>query len=123
MKATINGVEFTLEVANKPDELAKGLMFRNVVPNRTGMLFVFPEKSVQSMWMKNTFVGLDILFCDDSTTSLSNELKILTIHQNAKPRDLTRISSQVACKYAIELPAYSVAYYKIKPGQNVLLQK
>jgi uncharacterized membrane protein (UPF0127 family) len=52
------------EVASTSDERAEGLMYREAVPDGTGMLFVFPDVSVRSFWMANTYVPLDIAFMD-----------------------------------------------------------
>jgi uncharacterized protein len=52
------------EVAATPDERAKGLMYRDAVPEGTGMLFVFPDSDVRSFWMANTYVPLDLAYMD-----------------------------------------------------------
>lgn len=50
------------EVARTPDERAEGLMYREDVPDGTGMLFVFETSEVRSFWMQNTYVALDIAY-------------------------------------------------------------
>lgn len=50
------------EVAATPDERADGLMYRDEVPDGTGMLFVFEDSQPRSFWMANTYVALDIAF-------------------------------------------------------------
>jgi hypothetical protein len=54
------------EVASTADERAQGLMYRDEVPDGTGMLFVFPDSRVRSFWMANTYVALDIAYMDPS---------------------------------------------------------
>ena len=54
------------EVASTTDERAQGLMYRDEVPDGTGMLFVFPDSRVRSFWMANTYVALDIAYMDPS---------------------------------------------------------
>jgi len=54
------------EVARTADERAKGLMYRDEVPDGTGMLFVFQDSQVRSFWMANTYVALDIAYMDPS---------------------------------------------------------
>jgi uncharacterized membrane protein (UPF0127 family) len=56
------------EVARTDDERAQGLMYRQEVPDGTGMLFVFQDSQVRSFWMQNTYVPLDIAFLDASLT-------------------------------------------------------
>lgn len=54
------------EVASTSDERAEGLMYREQVPDGTGMLFVFPDSQVRSFWMANTYVALDIAYLNPS---------------------------------------------------------
>lgn len=54
------------EVAATADERAEGLMYREEVPDGTGMLFVFPDSRPRSFWMANTYVPLDIAYMDPS---------------------------------------------------------
>lgn len=54
------------EVAATSDERSEGLMYREQVPDGTGMLFVFPDNQVRSFWMANTYVALDIAYMDPS---------------------------------------------------------
>ena len=61
-----DGTRITLDVAVTPEELARGLMFRPFLPENRGMLLVFDEQRVPSIWMKNTLVHLDLVFLDDS---------------------------------------------------------
>jgi hypothetical protein len=52
------------EVAATADERAEGLMYRDDVPDGTGMLFVFQDSQIRSFWMANTYVALDIAYMD-----------------------------------------------------------
>jgi len=52
------------EVAATADERATGLMYRDEVPDGTGMLFVFEDNRPRSFWMANTYVALDIAYMD-----------------------------------------------------------
>ncbi len=54
------------EVAATADERAEGLMYREEVPDGTGMLFVFQDNDVRAFWMANTYVPLDIAYMDPS---------------------------------------------------------
>ena len=54
------------EVASTPDERSEGLMYREEVPDGTGMLFVFQDNQVRSFWMANTYVALDVAYMDPS---------------------------------------------------------
>lgn len=54
------------EVASTPDQRAQGLMYREALPDGTGMLFVFPDNQVRAFWMANTYLPLDIAYMDPS---------------------------------------------------------
>lgn len=52
------------EVAATPEARERGLMYRDEVPDGTGMLFVFEREEIRSFWMQNTYIDLDIAFID-----------------------------------------------------------
>jgi uncharacterized membrane protein (UPF0127 family) len=54
------------EVAATADERAEGLMYRDAVPDGTGMLFVFQDNVERAFWMANTYVPLDVAYMDPS---------------------------------------------------------
>src|SRR5687767_3840925 len=53
---------FTVELADDPQERAKGLMYRRSMPREAGMLFDFGEETETSFWMENTYIPLDMIF-------------------------------------------------------------
>ena len=55
-------IRFDVELAVTPQERSRGLMFRDILPNRSGMLFVFDPPQPVAFWMKNTLIPLDIIF-------------------------------------------------------------
>lgn len=91
-------VKFNVEIADTPEEHAKGLMFRENMPPYEGMLFIFDSPQVLNMWMKNTYIPLDILFIDESGV-------IKTVAKNTTPNSLTTISSGTSVIAALELNA------------------
>lgn len=54
------------EVAATAEERAEGLMYRDEVPDGTGMLFVFDDSQPRAFWMANTYVPLDVAYMDPS---------------------------------------------------------
>ena len=61
-----SGAVYRLELALTPEEQALGLMFRESLPDRTGMLFVFETSDSHHFWMKNTMIPLDMIWMDAS---------------------------------------------------------
>ena len=106
-------VPIRVEVARTPEQRAYGLMNRMFLPERTGMLFVYPSAGYRSVWMKNTYVPLDVLF-------LSPLGVVLSIRQ-AYPHDLTSVGCSVApSQYIIELPYDTCKRYGIREGDQVV---
>jgi uncharacterized membrane protein (UPF0127 family) len=71
------GRVIAVEIADTPERVTYGYMFRTDVRDDEGMIFVFADADVHAFWMKNTLVPLDIIWLDD-------RLNIVYI-QNATP--------------------------------------
>lgn len=63
---------FDIYLAVSPQQQRRGLMFVRDLPERTGMLFVYTDERNRSMWMKNTYISLDMVFArrDGSITNI-----------------------------------------------------
>ncbi len=83
------------EVAASPQERADGLMYRETLPDGTGMLFVFPDVAPRSFWMRNTYVDLDIAY-------MGSDFRIVSIKQMTA-LDETSIPSDAPAQYALEV--------------------
>ena len=60
---TKSGVQvFSVEMATTEEEKTTGLMYRKELADGKGMLFDFSPEQQVSMWMKNTFISLDMIF-------------------------------------------------------------
>ncbi len=60
-RVTLDGVSFTVALADDNNSRAMGLMYREEMADDEGMLFIFPDSQIRSFWMKNTLIPLDIL--------------------------------------------------------------
>ncbi len=96
------------EVARTPDQRAKGLMYRDTVPDGTGMLFVFDQLGPQSFWMANTYVPLDIAFMDASYTVVDV--------QQMEPLTTDSHESGAPALFALELPEGWCAAHGVRVG-------
>ena len=78
-RATLpSGAVYRLELATTPEDQAQGLMYRENLPENTGMLFLFAETTPHHFWMKNTMIPLDIIWLDDSG-------QVLFVSENTPP--------------------------------------
>ncbi|MCH7933234.1 MAG: DUF192 domain-containing protein [Gemmatimonadetes bacterium] len=76
------------EVANTSETRSRGLMYRDEVPDGTGMLFVFDREAERSFWMQNTYVALDVAFIDANFRIVDiqqMEPESTDIHDGARP--------------------------------------
>jgi uncharacterized protein len=111
--ATATGTHrFSVEVMRTPPELEKGLMYRTSMPGDHGMLFDFQSEQSVMMWMKNTYIPLDMIFMDKTG-------KVVGIIANAKPMS-EQILSVLAPTYAVlELNGGEAAKIGLKLGNMV----
>jgi uncharacterized protein len=103
---------FTVELASKPDERAVGLMFRTEMAADRGMLFDYDREQPVSMWMKNTFIPLDMLF-------IRADGRIANIAEWTTPRSLDEVASKGPVKAVLELNGGTAARLGLKPGDRV----
>jgi uncharacterized protein len=111
--ATKSGVRmFSVELAVSDEERAKGLMYRKQVPDGYGMLFDFKQEQPVSMWMKNTYVPLDMIFIRDNG-------RIARIAENTEVLSERIISSGQPVRAVLEVVAGTARKYGIAPGDKV----
>lgn len=111
----------TLEVewAETEAQLQRGLMFRQSLPEGTGMFFVFDQERILSFWMKNTFVPLSIAFINSAyvIVDIQDMEPVKSVMQTALPS----YSSRKPARFALEVPQGWFARHKISVGDKVRL--
>ena len=110
---TKSGVQFfSVEMATTDEEKTTGLMYRKELPDGKGMLFDFSPEQQVSMWMKNTYISLDMIF-------IRADGRILRIAENTEPQSTSIISSGGLAKGVLEVIAGTAKKYGIQPGDRV----
>jgi uncharacterized membrane protein (UPF0127 family) len=104
---------FDIYLALSREQQRRGLMRVRSLPPSTGMLFVYTTEDYHSMWMKNTFIPLDILFA-------RSDGSVATIAKNTEPQSLKSISSTEPVMFVLELNAGITERLAIEPGSQLI---
>ena len=104
---------FMVEIADTPEERAIGLMFRRSLDPDRGMLFDYRPARPASMWMKNTYIALDMLF-------IAADGRVVNIAENTVPGSLDTIVSDGPVCAVLEVSAGTVARLGIAPADRVI---
>ena len=103
---------FNVEIARSPAQRRQGLMFRERMAADAGMLFDYQQAQPISMWMKNTYIPLDMIFIDQDGI-------ISHISERAVPLSLQPISSNGPVRAVLEVNGGIVDRFNIKVGDEV----
>jgi len=101
---------YNIELALSSQQRTRGLMYRKSMSQDYGMLFDFDRPQKVAMWMKNTFIPLDMIF-------MYADGKIAHIVENTTPHSLSIISSRFAVRFVLELNAGEARRTGMRPGQ------
>ena len=103
---------FQVELADDPQERAKGLMFRREMADEHGMLFDFGAEEPASFWMANTYIPLDMLFIKADGT-------VESIAERTTPLSKRSVPSKGPVRYVLEINGGLSDELGIKPGDKV----
>ena len=106
--------KLSIEVANDYYSQARGLMYRQSMPDTVGMLFIYEDYNYRSFWMKNTHIPLDLVF-------ISDNYKISQVHEYAIPYSEESIVSKQKAKYVVEVNAGYTDRKKVAAGGKITL--
>ena len=109
-------ITFNVEVAKTIEERRTGLMYRKKLLNNEGMLFIFPSEKIIKLWMKNTYIPLDVIF-------ISENKVIVDIKKNMEKLSETIVKSKVKSRYALEFNAGLINRLDIEIGDKVLFNE
>ena len=116
LHAERGAVQVQVELALTPEELSRGLMWREELAGDAGMLFVFPDQAIRSFWMKNTPLALDIIYIDRNG-------RVVSIAQHTVPYSTAPIPSRKPAKYVLEVAAGFARRHGVRAGQRVELPR
>lgn len=104
---------FSVELALNSRQHAQGLMFRRHMAADAGMLFVYRREEPTAMWMKNTYIPLDMLF-------IARNGSVKRIAERTVPMSETVIPSGGPVVAVLELNAGTASRLGLKPGDRVI---
>lgn len=104
---------FNIRIADTEPRRELGLMYVTNLPYDQGMLFPEDEPQVMSMWMKNTYIPLDMLFIDTHG-------RIVCVVANAKPESEQILTCDKPAKAVLEIGGGEAARRGIKVGDEVM---
>lgn len=102
-----------IEVADSGEEKARGLMFRTSLGDTSGMLFPYPQPQELSMWMKNTFIPLDMVFIRSNGT-------VHRIEARTEPLSERVIGSKGDVTAVLELAGGAAERLGLKAGDKIV---
>jgi len=105
---------FKVELALTPEQQSQGLMYRRELAADAGMLFDYgAERGGIAMWMKNTFIPLDMLF-------IRGNGEILNIAERTVPQSLATIPAAGPARAVLEVNGGTVSRLGIRPGDRIV---
>lgn len=110
---TANGAySFSVEIADTEEERSQGLMFRKDLGEREGMLFFYDREQHISMWMRNTYIPLDMIF-------IKADGRVHRIAEHTEPFSEEVIGSGAPVLAVLEVNAGTADKLGIRPGDLV----
>ena len=104
---------FDIFLALDGQQQRRGLMFVREMPERTGMLFVYPDEDYRSMWMRNTYIPLDMVFA-------RRDGSIANIARDTVPLSEKSVSSSEPVAFVLELNAGTARHLSIDEDSRLI---
>jgi len=114
---SVKGRVFSAEIARTPRQLADGLMFRKELGRDACMIFLHDGDDYHTVWMKNCFVWLDVVWVNGSGV-------VVEIEQNVPPcpadaAECPSYGGRVLSRHFVEFAAGTVSDLGIQPGDQI----
>jgi len=103
---------FEVWVADTQERAQQGLMFVSDLPANLGMVFPLDPPRVETMWMENTYIELDMLF-------INADGRVSKIIERAEPMSLRTLSSDAPVAAVLELKGGQAAKLGLRVGDTV----
>ena len=101
-----------VEVTETPAEKAQGLMFRTRLADSAGMLFFYETPQEITMWMRNTYIPLDMVF-------IRADGVVHRIEARTEPLSENIVASRGDVTACLELAGGAAERLGLKPGDRV----
>lgn len=108
--------QINIEIADDPESIEIGLMYRRKMSDSQGMLFIFPSSEPRSFWMRNTYISLDLIFID-------SEQRIVNIQKNAPPMSDKSQPSTAPAQYVLEVIGGFSDKYGLEAGDLISFER
>jgi uncharacterized membrane protein (UPF0127 family) len=112
IQLSINDFKFDVELASTPEERERGLSYVGELNIDAGLLFDFEEEQIITMWMRSTYIPLDMIF-------INEEGEVVYIEEFCEPESEEYISSEVPSRYCLEIHAGMCDAVGIEIGSTV----
>ncbi|MEL6675974.1 MAG: DUF192 domain-containing protein [Bacteroidota bacterium] len=105
-----------IEIADTEEKMELGLMFRQTMEERQGMLFIYQDEGLRNFWMKSTQIPLDIIY-------VNAQQQIVTIQKNTVPYSESPVPSTAPAQYVVEVNAGFSDRFQLKEGDLITFER
>lgn len=113
---TLGSVTIKVAIADTQNARQQGLSYIKQIPQKYGLLFVFPEKDLHGIWMKDMKFSIDVIWLDE-------QFKIVDIDRNVSPDTYPQsFHPQVPARYTLEVNEDFSSEFDVEIGSTVTLK-
>lgn len=109
-------IDLDIEIADTEYDTQTGMMYRDSMEDKQGMLFVFEDVKPRSFYMKQTRIPLDIIYANENGL-------IVSFQKNAQPFNEQSLPSNFPAQYVLEINAGLSDKWNLKEGDSLSYKK